>query len=96
MGWKIGDILGKKIIKSQNPKSKSPNPLFSNEARSMFVFLLCNPILQLSGSENHTKEIRLSVSFKGKVVEVFIYTLFDDIYIYTLFDHILSQKLTNI
>ena len=43
-----------------------------------------------------TKEIRLSVSFKGKVIEVFIYTLFDDIYIYTLFDHILSQKLTNI
>ena len=82
----------------QISKSKSPNPLFSNEARSMFVFLLRNPILQLSGSENHTmtKEIRLSVSFKGKVVEVFIYTLFDDIYIYTLFDHILSQKLTNI
>ena len=81
-----------------NPKSKSPNPLFSNEAWSVFVFLLRNPILQLSGSENHTmtKEIRLSVSFKGKVIEVFIYTLFDDIYIYTLFDHILSQKLTNI
>ena len=79
-----------------NPKSKSPNPLFSNEAWSVFVFLLRNPILQLSGSENHTKEIRLSVSFKGKVIEVFIYTLFDDIYICTLFDHILSQKLTNI
>ena len=73
MGWRIRDILGEKNHEISNPKSKSPNPLFSNEARSMFVFLLRNPILQLSGSENHTKEIRLSVSFKGKVIEVCLY-----------------------
>ena len=74
-----------------NPKSKSPNPLFSNEARSVFVFLLRNPILQLSGSENHTEEIRLSVSFKGKVIEVCLYTVWWYSYLYIVWSYSLSK-----